>query len=136
VFAGRLYGPGISLTTGAQMPDIKTPETINRTSEAELRELTSQGLNWVQISEKLGIPAHRLRMVGSCLGISTGRAFNRTPGLDFAELVSLLEAGETFTKVAAKCGVERSCLRAAFKRKGLPTTCRAAIRAKSAQGGV
>lgn len=99
----------------------------NRTTEAELRALTDSGLNWAQISERLGIPVMALRTTGTVLGISSGRGRGVRSDV-LAGYVVALKSGATLEEIALANGVTRQAVYASLKRANLPTTCRAAIR--------
>ena len=87
---------------------------MNRTSEAQLRELAAQGKTWVEVAEITGIPACSIRIAARVLGISRvfkgpARQRNGTPKKDFvtAEVQryrALRAAGASYREIAELTG--------------------------------
>lgn len=106
----------------------------NTTTEAELRELAAQGLTWIQIGQRLGICVHKLRMTASALGIRSGY-YNCLPAIDQSRLddyVAKLRRGMTASEIAEGYGISKQAVAQELRKRGLPTTTRAAIRAQNA----
>lgn len=105
------------------------------TSEAEIRALVAEGLNWPQCAERLGVNVSLLRNAASFLGIEGAGKRGSTSGLDDNErskAVAMLGSGLTMEEAAKTLNVRCGTLRASLERHKLPTTCRAAIIAKRA----
>lgn len=117
----------------------RQPKTRGTTTEAELRELCAEGLNFVQIAERLNLNARSLRNACSVLGIRSGdyrsgcqgignkRSMERLNGW-----VARLERGDSLGDIARDEGCSRENVNAQLRRSGLPSSVRAAVKAKHA----
>lgn len=116
----------------------RQPKTRGTTTEAELRELCAQGLNFVQIAERLNLNVQSLRNCCSVLGIRSGDYRSGHPGVgrkDPARLlawVGRLERGDSVGDIARDEGCSRENVNAQLRRHGLPSSVRAAVKAKHA----
>lgn len=107
------------------------PRKYAATSEAEIRALCAQGLNFTQIAQRLSVSLSGLRMAANVLGIKSG---DQRPGNHpVGRWVDELEAGGDCKEIAERDGMKLITVYATLKRKGLPTTCRAAVLFKAAQ---
>jgi hypothetical protein len=93
----------------------------NTTSEKELRRLVGEGLNFRQISDKLGISADMIRQCASVLGIRS-QVRSRRASIDVDAALARIAQGMGLTGIAAETGVTRRGLHAALKRANYPTT--------------
>lgn len=106
------------------------PHKYATTSEAEIRALVAEGLNFVKIAERLNVGIHALRTAASLLGIPAAcKAPQRAhlPGF-----VTRLCLGDTLDEIGVDSGLTRQAIHGALKRAGLPTCTRAALRQKHA----
>ena len=129
---GASTDPGPFIQPGVNMPESKQTKSINRTSEAELRALAAEGLNWGQVSERLGIQIHKIKIAAQVLGINSGRGYHRL-AIEHDQVRARLERGESLKGIAESEGICRSTLQIALKKAGFPTTVAAAIKAKLAR---
>lgn len=109
------------------------PRKYATTSEAEIRALCAEGLTFPQIAARLNVPLIPLRNAASLLGIASGR--RHETNLPLSRWVDELAAGATLDEVgkAHGKGVTRQSVYNALKRRGLPTTTRAAVKFKALQ---
>ena len=109
------------------------PRKYATTSEAAIRALAAEGLNFVQMAEKLNVPIGALRTTASVLGIKSGRGHGDT-ALPLQEWIDRLAAGDTLDELAKDHhGTSRQNIRSALARRGLPTSCRLAVKFKALQ---
>lgn len=109
------------------------PRKYATTSEAEIRALAAEGLNFVQMAEKLNVPIGALRTTASVLGIKSGRSHGDT-ALPLQEWIDRLAAGDTLDELAKDHhGTSRQNIHSALARRGLPTSCRLAVKFKALQ---
>lgn len=103
------------------------------TSEAEMRALAAEGLTFPQMAERLNVHVQSLRIAASLLGIKSGRG--QESSMPVHRWVDELAAGATLDQLGAAHGrgVTRQSIHNALKRRGLPTTMRAAVKFKAAQ---
>ena len=103
------------------------------TSEAEIRALTAEGLNFVQIAERLNLHVTALRVTASVLGIKSGRGHGDS-ALPLQQWIDRLAAGATLDELAKDHhGTSRQNVYGALARRGLPTSCRLAVKFKALQ---
>lgn len=109
------------------------PRKYAVTSEAEIRALAAEGLTFPQMAERLNVPLVALRNCASLLGIKSGRG--QELNMPVHRWVDELAAGATLDELgkAHGRGVTRQSIHNALKRRGLPTTMRAAVKFKAAQ---
>ena len=112
------------------MAIVRTKGTI---SEAELRALTAAGKTFPEIAQAHNLSLSSLRQAASVLGIKSGRPNNRTDSARVMEFVGLLERGLTLQEVADTVKISRQAVFQALASRGLPTSTRAALRAKFAE---
>lgn len=115
------------------------PRKYATTSEAEIRALVEQGLNFPRIAERLNVNLISLRNTCSVLGIRSadkrGRPDAGRTVRSLEELqawVRRLEAGETTSQIAKTEGCTRNNIGILLKKANLPTGVVAAVRAKVA----
>ena len=109
------------------------PRKYAVTSEAEIRALAAEGLNFVQMAEKLNVPVGALRITASMLGIKSGRGHGDA-ALPLQEWIDQLAAGATLDEIGkAHHGTSRQNIYSALERRGLPTSCRLAVKFKALQ---
>lgn len=116
------------------------PKSRRTTSEAEIRSLVGQGLNFPEIAERLNVNVHMLRACCSLLGIrsAASRGCNRTMQDKQAAAerlhgwVGRLERGDSINDIARDEGCSRENVNAQLRRHGLPSSVRAAVKAKHA----
>lgn len=103
------------------------------TSEAEIRALAAEGMNFPQMAAKLNVPLGALRITASLLAIKSGRG--QDASMPVHRWVDELAAGATLDELgkAHGRGVTRQSIHNALKRRGLPTNMRAAVKFKAAQ---
>lgn len=103
--------------------------TYKTTTEAELRSLASQGLNWKQVAERLGLSLPRLRATVNVLGLLAGaHGRPRHSEETLLEWVGELARGATLEEVGTARGISRQAIHFGLKSRGLPTTCRGAVK--------
>lgn len=107
---------------------MRKPSKYSTTTEARLRELAAQGLNWVQIAKRENINVSQLRATAQVLGIKSGRGIGAS--VDCEKYVADLADGMSLAEVGRKHGVTRQCVHLQLKRHGLPTTAYGALRYK------
>jgi len=109
------------------------PRKYATTSEAEIRALAAEGLTFPQMAAKLNVPLGALRITASMLGIKSGRGHGDS-ALPLQQWIDRLAAGATLQELAdAHHGVSRQSIHAALYRRGLPTSCRLAVKFKALQ---
>ena len=110
------------------------PRKYATTSEAEIRALAAEGLTFPKMAEKLNVPIGSLRIAASLLGIKSGRGSGEA-ALPLQQWVDRLAEGATLHEIAAghSGGVTRQAIYVALHRRGLPTSCRLAVKFKAAQ---
>ena len=109
------------------------PRKYATTSEAEIRALAAEGLTFPQMAEKLNVPIGALRTTASVLGIKSGRG-KGDEALPLQAWIDRLAAGATLQEVAdSHHGVSRQAIYSALDRRGLPTSCRLAVKFKALQ---
>lgn len=107
------------------------PRKYATTSEAEIRALCEQGLNFRQIAERLNVNHAGLLQTVCVLGIKSGL---QKPGKHPVDRwVDELAAGGTCKEIAEREGMKFITVHVTLKRRSLPTTCRAAVLFKAAQ---
>ena len=112
----------------------RNPKTRGTTSEAELRALCAEGLNFVQIAERLNLNIQTLRTTCSVLGIRSGdyRSGRNGSLKDLRSWVARLERGDSTADIARDEGCTRENVNATLRRHGLPSSIRTAVKAKHA----
>lgn len=117
----------------------RLPKVRGTTSEAEIRELCAQGLNFVQIAERLNLHKHSLRQCCSVLGIRSGDHRSGGSGIgrqatseQLLGWVARLERGDSAAEIARDEGCTRENVAQILRRRGLPSSVRAAVKAKHA----
>lgn len=97
------------------------PRKFATTSEAEIRALAAEGLNFVQMAERLNVPVIALRNCASLLGIKSGRGQENSMPLQ--EWIDALADGKTLREIGAKhgLGVKPQAIHNNLARRGLPT---------------
>ncbi len=109
------------------------PRKHPATSEAEIRALAAEGLTFPQMAEKLNVPIGALRTTASVLGIKSGRGHGDA-ALPLQAWIDRLAAGETLQELAdSHHGTSRQNVYSALARRGLPTSCRLAVKFKALQ---
>ena len=103
------------------------------TTEAEIRALTAQGLTFVQIAEKLNVHINSLRQAASLLGIRSGYGARGRETVPADVWIDRLAMGDTLDEIAASDDTTRQNVHQHLFRRGLPTTCRAAVKFKALQ---
>lgn len=103
-----------------------------KTSEAEIRQLVSEGLNWTDAAKKLGVSVSMLRITACCLGIKSAvkKGWPNTDKISEktrAQAIERLLSGETMKSSAIALGQSCNALRVNMRRHNLPATCRAAV---------
>ena len=111
----------------------RAPRKYNTTTEAELRALVDEGLNWVQIAERLNLEVSMLRATACTLGIKSGYGLRGREIVPLDVWIGKLAAGGTLEEIAAAGGTTRQNVHQHLYRRGLPTTCRAAVKFKALQ---
>ena len=111
----------------------RAPRKYATTSEAELRALVAEGLNWVQIAERLNLEVSMLRATACTLGIKSSYGLRGREVLPRDAWIGKLAAGDTLEEIAAADGITRQNVHQHLHRRGLPTTCRAAVKFKALQ---
>ena len=110
-----------------------SPRKYATTSEAEIRALAAEGLTFPQMAERLNVPIGALRTTASTLGIKSGRGHGDA-ALPLQEWVDQLAAGATLDEIGKAHGnTTRQNIYAALSRRGLPTSCRLAVKFKALQ---
>lgn len=91
------------------------------TSEAEIRALAAEGLNFVQMAERLNVSVLALRNCASVLGIKSGRG--QAASLPLQEWIDALADGKKLSAIGATHGrgVKAQAIHNALSRRGLPT---------------
>jgi hypothetical protein len=103
------------------------------TSEAEIRALAAEGLNFSQIAERLNVHVGALRTAASVLGIKSGRGHGDS-ALPLQQWIDRLAAGETLEEIGRSYhNTSRQNIQSALSRRGLPSSCRAAVKFKALQ---
>lgn len=103
------------------------------TSEAEIRALAAEGLTFPKMAERLNVHIGALRTTASLLGIKSGRGHGNT-ALPLQEWIDRLAAGATLEEIGQSFhGTSRQNIQAALSRRGLPSSCRAAVKFKALQ---
>ena len=113
----------------------RNPKTSSTTSEAELRALCAEGLNFVQIAERLNLNLQALRTTCCVLGIRSGdyRGGGHKYSMDvLLGWVERLSRGDSIGDIARDEGCSRENVNALLRRSGLPSSIRAAVKAKHA----
>jgi hypothetical protein len=109
------------------------PRKYATTSEAEIRALAAEGLTFPKMAERLNVPLGALRITASMLGIKSGRGHGDS-ALPLQQWVDRLAAGATLDELAQEHhGTSRQNIHAALARRGLPTSCRLAVKFKALQ---
>lgn len=104
----------------------------NTTTEAEIRRLVGEGLNFVEIAKRLDVNVGSLRQAASILGIRS--AYRLGGGLAVArEYLADIARGDTLTEIAARNGITYAAVHHRLKAAGLPTCTRAYLKATVAQ---
>jgi DNA-binding CsgD family transcriptional regulator len=104
------------------------------TTEAELRELVSQGKTFVTIAAELRIDINALRATCSVLGIRSAYNGGRKDSSARAnQYLEKLKTGATLDEVGCAFGITRQAVYRALKKASLPTTARAVLRWQSSQ---
>ena len=111
----------------------RAPRKYATTSEAELRALVAEGLTFVQIAERLNLEVNMLRATACTLGIKSSYGLRSQGPLPLDTWIDKLAAGDTLEEIAASDGMTRQNVRQHLHRRGLPTTCRAAVKFKALQ---
>ena len=111
----------------------RAPRKYNTTTEAELRALVADGLNWVQIAERLNLEVSMLRATACTLGIKSSYGLRGRGPLPLDTWIDKLAAGDTLEEIAAADGITRQNVHQHLHRRSLPTTCRAAVKFKALQ---
>lgn len=112
--------------------------TAKTTTEAELRACVAQGMTWVDVANKTGITAGRIRTAASVLGIRSAQGttsfhIGEERAERMVEWVDRLAQGDTRQEIAAAEGISKQAVSFALRKAGLPTTCRAAVLFKRAK---
>ncbi len=114
----------------------RQPKTRGTTSEAEIRALCAEGLNFRQIAERLNLNVQALYQACSVLGIRSpdprgcvGRERSMEQLLGWVER---LECGDNPADIARDEGCSRNNVQKLLRYAGLPTGVRAAVKAKHA----
>lgn len=102
------------------------------TSEAEIRGLTAQGMTFVQIAAKLNVPIGSLRTTACVLGIKSGRGHD-SASLPLHAWIDHLAAGGTLDEIATDRKLTPQAIQQHLSRRGLPSSCRAAVKFKALQ---
>ncbi len=103
------------------------------TSEAEIRALVADGLNFVQIAQKLNLNLPASRQVACVLGIASAhRASSKRIRFDLDAWVLRLERGASLQEIADDEGVTRQYVSQLLRSTGMPSCMRAALKAKYA----
>lgn len=111
----------------------RKPSRYSTTSEAEIRALVAEGLNFVQIAEKLNLNIIALRQVGCVLGITSAyRRDAKRRHFDLDAWVQRLERGASLQEIANDEGITREYVNQTLRKAGRPTCMRAAVKAKCA----
>lgn len=109
------------------------PRKYAVTSEAEIRALAAEGLTFPQMAERLNVPIGALRTTASVLGIKSGRGHGDA-ALPLQQWIEQLAAGATLEEIGkAHHGTSRQNVYNALARRGLPTSCRHAVKFKALQ---
>lgn len=117
----------------------RQPKVRGTTSEAEIRALCAEGMNFVQIAEHLNLNVQSLRNACSVLGIRSGDYRSGGPGIGqkrsmerLLGWVDRLSHGDSIGDIARDEGCSRENVNAQLRRAGLPSSVRAAVKAKHA----
>lgn len=92
--------------------------------------MRDQGRNWSEIAKRLNVSPDTLRSAMSLLGIK-GAVQAKTAQYPVREWVQRLALGDTVPEIASSHGLSRMAVYGVLRHRGLPTTCRAAIKARA-----
>lgn len=93
--------------------------------------LRDQGLNWLEVAAQLNVCPNALRGAVSLLGIQ-GAKTAEVATYPVEQWVRRLARGDTAHDIAQSHGLSRMVVYGVLRHRGLPTTCRAAIKAQDA----
>lgn len=111
----------------------RKPSRYSTTSEAEIRALVVEGLNFVQIAEKLNLNLTALRQVACVLGIKSAYGHVHTSTrFDLEAWVRRIERGDSISEIASDEGITRQYVDCLLRRAGRPASLRAAVKARYA----
>lgn len=111
----------------------RKPSRYSTTSEAEIRACVAEGLNFVQIAEKLNVHLQTLRATACLLGIRSAHLSKpKCSKFDLDAWVLRLERGASLQDIANDEGITREYVNQTLRKAGRPTCSRAAVKAKYA----
>lgn len=99
------------------------------TTLPEIMALVAQGLNWLEIAARLNVRPDGLRALASVLGIQ-GAKNAEVATYPVREWVKRLARGDTAQDIALSHGIPCKRVYGVLRNRGLPTTCRSAIKAR------
>lgn len=99
------------------------------TTLPQILALRDQGLNWLEVAAQLNVRPDGLRALASVLGIQ-GATTAAVAAYPVREWVKRLASGDTAQDIARSHGITRQRVYGVLRNRGLPTTCRSAIKAR------
>lgn len=101
------------------------------TTLPQILALRDQGLNWLEVADRLNVRPDALRALASVLGIK-GAMTAAVASYPVKQWVQRLARGDTAQDIAQSHGIPRRRVYSVLRARGLPTTCREAIKARHA----